>query len=217
MRHIVHTIPLIIGLALLLALTLIRHAQASEPTPVTHLERALVPVLERVLSAPNHETVDLVVLASVIAEASRGDESAAVSLVVQARMESHGSAAIQAGACKAYQCDPVGKGAQLRHRARGLWQVQRGYSREDGALWDVSIGLTREAMLAGATLAAKRLRMCKTLEGRYSAQSGKGCRVTTSGIRRARLHKRVAGLLAREVWRIQSAEDGRVSDGRREQ
>lgn len=182
-------------LAALLVATVVRASEA------TQLEVATVPVLERVLSAPNHETVDLPTLASVIREAAQNRRTF-VALIVQARLESHGSARVQKGQCESFECDPIGKGANLRHRARGLWQVHSSNSPEDQALWERSLGLTREAMLAGATLAAKRLRMCKTIVEMYSAQDGRGCRVTQRGERRAKLHAKIEQMIAVELGRL---------------
>ena len=182
-------------LAALLVATVVR---ASE---TTQLELATIPVLEHVLSAPNHETVDLPTLASVIREAAPNRRTF-VALIVQARLESHGSARVQSGSCKPNECDPIGKGANLRHRARGLFQVHAGSTPEDQALWEQSLGLTREAMLAGATLAAKRLRMCKTIVEMYSAQDGRGCRVTQRGERRAKLHSKIERMIAAELGRL---------------
>lgn len=166
------------------------------------LARATEATLQRLLGKTREPTVPLSQLAGVAVEASGGNQSTLVSLLVQARLESAGSVRIQSGACNSDECDVRGG----RHQARGLWQVHKGHSPEDIALWEQSVGLTREAMLAGATLAAKRLRVCKTLEERYAAQDGKGCRVTAMGKSRAALHRKVEAMLSRELWRLRQPE-----------
>lgn len=124
-------------------------------------------------------------LASVIAEvAGPKNRDLAIALIVQAEAESHFSARIQAGNCKPRECDGG--------KAHGLWQP---HDDRGGQLWENAVGLERENLVAGAQLAAIRLRSCtRSLVERYSAQSGRGCVELTFGVKRAARHRELMAL-----------------------
>lgn len=69
----------------------------------------------------------------------------------------------------------------------------------------MAAGLERENLLAGAKLAAQRLRSCRgKLEERYSAQSGRGCIVLPFGVKRAARHRELSAMW----WRIRAQLGG---------